>query len=238
MPIDGTITPEEILKHVIVDSGATVILCLPKLLVKVNLCLPESLKEATKVLALDSDSRLWTTGNRARPLIDSRPSDGAYVIYTSGTTGKPKGVDVLHEGVTNSLLVGPGKLGITVGRKVIQQLNVAFDLCKYSYEDSKDRADILGAWEILATVMNGGTLHIRGSGDKAWAECLRRVDTAIATPSVALEHFPRQADFANIKTITVGGEPCPKSCTYDQSFPMAFNSHTIISYEHFHLYGY
>jgi non-ribosomal peptide synthetase component F len=59
--------------------------------------------------------------------------------------------------------------------------------------------------------MNGGTLHTRGSGNDAWAECLRQVDTIIATPSVVLKHVPRQSDFPNIKTIAVGGEPCPKA---------------------------
>jgi len=68
-----------------------------------------------------------------------------------------------------------------------------------------------GAWEILGTMMNGGSLHIRGSGNEAWAQCLRGVDTLIATPSVVLKHVPQQRDFPNIKTIAVGGEPCPKS---------------------------
>lgn len=54
-------------------------------------------------------------------------------------------------------------------------------------------------------------MHIRGSGNGAWADCLRRVDTVVATPSVAMKHFPRQQDFPNIKTIAVGGEPCPQS---------------------------
>ncbi|KAK7431668.1 hypothetical protein QQZ08_001887 [Neonectria magnoliae] len=57
--------------------------------------------------------------------------------------------------------------------------------------------------------MNGGTLHIRGSGIDLWTDCLRRVDTVIATPSVVLKYMPRPEDFPNIRTIAVGGEPCP-----------------------------
>lgn len=57
--------------------------------------------------------------------------------------------------------------------------------------------------------MNGGTLHIRGSGDKLWRECLQRVDTVIGTPSVILKQMVRREDFPNIRTIAVGGEPCP-----------------------------
>ena len=57
--------------------------------------------------------------------------------------------------------------------------------------------------------MNGGTLHIRGSGLELWTDCLQRVDTVIATPSVVLKYMPRVTDFPNIGTIVVGGEPCP-----------------------------
>jgi non-ribosomal peptide synthetase component F len=69
---------------------------------------------------------------------------------------------------------------------------------------------MIAAWEILGAIMNGATLHIRGSGDTAWADCLRRVDTVIATPSVVLKHLAKQEDFPNVKTIAVAGEPCPK----------------------------
>jgi non-ribosomal peptide synthetase component F len=70
---------------------------------------------------------------------------------------------------------------------------------------SRALADVVVAqWEILATLMNGGTLHIRNG---IWADVLERVDTVITTPTV-LGKFS-QADFPNIKTVVVGGEPCP-----------------------------
>ena len=75
----------------------------------------------------------------------------------AGSTGKPKGVDVSHRNVTNALLLEPANLGITIGSKVAQVLNIAFDM---------------GAWEILACLMNGGTLHLRSS---SWEETLSEV---------------------------------------------------------------
>lgn len=45
-----------------------------------------------------------------------------------GSTGSPKGVDVSHGNVTNALLLEPANLGIKVGSKVAQVLNVAFDM--------------------------------------------------------------------------------------------------------------
>jgi non-ribosomal peptide synthetase component F len=58
-------------------------------------------------------------------------------------------------------------------------------------------------------MMNGGTLHIRGSGDENWKDCLQRVDTVIATPSVVLKQMPDRREFPRVRTIAVGGEPCP-----------------------------
>jgi hypothetical protein len=64
--------------------------------------------------------------------------------------------------------------------------------------------NVLAAWETLGTLMNGGTLCLRGSD---WAPTLRLVDTIIATPSI-LSKF-QKSDYPNITTIVVGGEPCP-----------------------------
>ncbi|KAF3351363.1 hypothetical protein VD0002_g2691 [Verticillium dahliae] len=194
VPLDGAIIPEDTLAYDIVDSGARIVLCTPKFEAKASACIPAETTADVKVLALGAKSLLWSTGCTSNPSVEVLPSDGVYVIYTSGTTGRPKGVDVRHRGVTNCLLAEPSKLGIKVGSQVAQQLNVGFDMC---------------AWEILGTMMNGGTLHIRGSGDDLWHDCLRRVDTVIATPSVVLKHMSDREDFPNIRTIAVGGEPCP-----------------------------
>ncbi|CAN8102834.1 unnamed protein product [Discula destructiva] len=117
------------------------------------------------------------------------------------TTGKPKGVDCSHENVVNTLTNEPGKLGIANGVNVACVLMLGFDMC---------------AWEVLGTLINGGTLNLRGTsqrgGDRwVWDACLRGVDVVISTPSGAQKYFPRRADFPNIKTIAVGGEPCPVS---------------------------
>lgn len=51
----------------------------------------------------------------------------------------------------------------------------------------------------------------RGGDEDAWAICLFMADVVIATPSAALKYLPRRAKFPNIKTLTVGGEPCPQA---------------------------
>lgn len=110
---------------------------------------------------------------------------------------------MLHEGTCNTLLNEPSKLGITVGTNVACVLMLGFDMC---------------AWEILGTLINGGTLNLRGpsrpGGDReVWNDCLSRVEVVITTPSGAQKYLPRRAEFPNIKTIAVGGEPCPVSLT-------------------------
>ncbi|KAM5349802.1 hypothetical protein ACJ41O_006307 [Fusarium nematophilum] len=194
VPLDGGVVPEDTLGHDIIDSRASVIICLPKFREKVLRSIPADIRSPIHVVDLDGHASLWEQGNPMSPMVKVGPHDGAYVIYTSGTTGKPKGVDVRHGGVANTLLNEPSRLGIGIGTNVAQQLNVGFDMC---------------AWEILGTMMNGGTLHIRGSGIDLWTDCLRRVDTVIATPSVVLKYMPHPENWPSIRTIAVGGEPCP-----------------------------
>jgi non-ribosomal peptide synthetase component F len=129
IPLDGSIIPNDTLGYNVADSKATIILCLPKFRVKVQESIPTSLQEIVSVVDIDLESEVWQLGNSESPGVDVLPEDGAYIIYTSGTTGRPKGVDVRHEGVTNTLLAEPSKLGIKVGSNVAQQLNVSFDMC-------------------------------------------------------------------------------------------------------------
>lgn len=133
VPLDGGIVTDDTLGFDIADSNAPVVLCLPKFFDKVIRSIPSDRRDMVNVLDLDSTSAFWRLGNPADPMVDVRTEDGAYVIYTSGTTGRPKGVDVRHRGVTNTLLAEPSKLGITIGKNVAQQLNVAFDMCKWMH---------------------------------------------------------------------------------------------------------
>jgi acyl-CoA synthetase (AMP-forming)/AMP-acid ligase II len=81
----------------------------------------------------------------------------------AGSTGRPKGVDVSHRNVTNALLLEPARLGITIGSRVAQVLNIAFDMGMHALQpDARMSDDCVGAWELLGCLMNGGTLYMRG----------------------------------------------------------------------------
>ncbi|KAI1496774.1 surfactin synthetase subunit 3 [Biscogniauxia marginata] len=186
VPLDGGVVTDDALAHIFHDTSSGFTLSLQKFRTKVE---RHAVGLGVEVIELDNESSDAWEGNEARPNVAIDSSYGAYIIYTSGTTGKPKGVDVRHRGVTNNLLVEPANLKISVGTNVAQLLNISFDMA---------------VWEILATLMNGGTLHIR-SGD--WDDVLKRVDTVIATPTILGKYA--QASYPNIKTVVVGGEPCP-----------------------------
>ncbi|KAF2130168.1 gramicidin S synthetase 1 [Dothidotthia symphoricarpi CBS 119687] len=217
VPVDGGVVSEQALQHIITDTETRFVLCLPQFWDKVR----RFSKTNTIIVALGMDVGAFYSNER--PKIDISLTDGAYAIYTSGSTGKPKGVDVSHGNVTNALLLKPANLGITIGTRVAQVLNIAFDL---------------GAWEILGCLMNGGTLHMRGSD---WVATLQEIETLISTPSI-LSHY-RRKDFPNIKTIVTGGEPCPQSladewaegsCYYNICGPTEV---TILNSAHQHIPG-
>ncbi|KAL5114769.1 hypothetical protein ACEQ8H_007331 [Pleosporales sp. CAS-2024a] len=185
VPMDGGITSEQALSHIFSDSDAQFILCLPRFWDKIR----RFARKDAVILALTLDIGAYFPPTK--PQVQISGHDSAYAIYTSGSTGKPKGVDVAHKNVTNALLLEPARLGITIGSKVAQVLNIAFDM---------------GAWEILACLMNGGTLHMRGSD---WAKTLKEVDTLISTPSILCKH--RRTAYPNIKHVASGGELCSQA---------------------------
>ncbi|KAJ8697659.1 hypothetical protein PTI98_004439 [Pleurotus ostreatus] len=65
------------------------------------------------------------------------------------------------------------------------------------------------AWEVFGSLMNGCSLHIRGSDKTSWESTLQSVDLVIATPSILALYDPSK--FPNIKIVAVAGEPCPQS---------------------------
>jgi non-ribosomal peptide synthetase component F len=141
VPVDGGITSEQALMHIFTDTDARFILCLSKFWDKVR----RFARRDAVIFALGMEVGAFYPSTK--PAVQVSSHDGAYAIYTSGkylikptynvlirvtgSTGKPKGVDVSHGNVTNALLLEPARLGTTVGTKVGQVLNIAFDMGKH-----------------------------------------------------------------------------------------------------------
>jgi amino acid adenylation domain-containing protein len=195
------VAPEAHLRHVIKTADTKVLLTLSHLkhLVPVpagHIC-----------LALDEIMQEPLTADYRQPFQPKTPispENTCYIIFTSGTTGTPNGVQVTHRNTCNLLLTAPGDLGIKPGMKVAQILSIAFDMA---------------AWEILATLANGGTLVIRG---KDFMETVKQVDVVISTPSILATFDADQCH--NIKIVAVAGEPCPKPLADKWGEFCAFNN--------------
>ncbi|PIL22505.1 transporter [Ganoderma sinense ZZ0214-1] len=181
VPLDGSIVTQSTLEYVLEDSQATLVLTLKDYAHRVS---------GIPVFCLEGISELPQDATKPKDL--SAPTDSIYIIYTSGTTGKPKGVEVMHDNVTNLVCLSPGNIEMRPGRRVSQLLNVAFDMA---------------AWEILGSLSNGCTLCVRGKSSKEWRAVMKTVDIVIATPSMMAPHDP--ADYPNIKVVATAGEPCP-----------------------------
>lgn len=186
VPQDAKITPIGQLNHIIEVAKIKIILTLSHLRHRIPvskgivvICIDEfiPLKNATSI-----------TKNIGRP---NSPDKCCFILFTSGTTGFPNGVKVSHKNVCNLILTKPGNLGVGVGQKVSQILNISFDMA---------------AWEIFLSLSYGATLVIRG---KSIAEVISKVDIVISTPSVLAGINPYKNK--HIKTIAVAGEPCPKA---------------------------
>src|SRR5206468_84908 len=93
VPLDPAY-PAERIAFMLEDSKATAIVTQQHLLSR----LPN---HNTKVVCVDSDSRVIARENEENLHSGVHPHNLAYVIYTSGSTGKPKGVMVEHRNVVN-----------------------------------------------------------------------------------------------------------------------------------------
>jgi non-ribosomal peptide synthetase component F len=138
VPIDGGVTSEQAFLHIFTDTDARFILCLPKFWDEVR----RFARRDAIIFALGMEVGAFYPSTK--PIVRVSSQDGAYAIYTSGeyavksgcnalkkitgSTGRPKGVDVSHGNVTNALLLEPARLGTTVGTRVGQVLNIAFDM--------------------------------------------------------------------------------------------------------------
>jgi amino acid adenylation domain-containing protein len=111
--------PQERLKFMIEDTAAPVLLTQQQLLKN----LPE---HGARVISLDRDWDAISRESDENLPARTSPEDLAYVIYTSGSTGNPKGVEVLHRGITR-LVAGTEYARFDSSEIFLQLAPISFD---------------------------------------------------------------------------------------------------------------
>jgi amino acid adenylation domain-containing protein len=129
VPIDPSY-PQERIRFMLEDCGAKVLLTHSQ--VKDKLALKEGDRQY-QILYLDREETLHRQLLTENPKIQNPKSkiqnqdDLAYVIYTSGSTGQPKGVQLLHRGLTNYLHWAKDFYAAAPGQGTPVQSSLSFD---------------------------------------------------------------------------------------------------------------
>ncbi|HWN42455.1 MAG TPA: amino acid adenylation domain-containing protein, partial [Thermoanaerobaculia bacterium] len=133
LPIDPS-NPSERLTYVLRDSGASLLLTEERLRLH-GLPLEQ--------VALESLDLKGDPGGA--PLPEPDPDRLAYVIYTSGSTGAPKGTDLVHRGLSNTIAHYLRKYLAGSGERMALLASPGFDA---------------SVWEVWLALTTGSSLHV------------------------------------------------------------------------------
>jgi amino acid adenylation domain-containing protein len=126
-----------------------------------------------------------------------KPEQPVYVIYTSGTTGVPKGVPISHQNLRPLLDWSREYFKFDEQTTVLQNLNYAFDF---------------GVFELLTTLLFGGTLHILDKEAQLEASSFvdyvneLMINTIHSTPSFFRHLASHGQKIESLKILHLGGE--------------------------------
>ncbi|MBX6382333.1 MAG: amino acid adenylation domain-containing protein [Microbispora sp.] len=152
-----------------------------------------------RVLDLDATADLAAAAPVTRPPDDGAADDDpiAYVMYTSGSTGRPKGVEVAQSSITNFLAIVPDLYGVRPHDRVYQGMTISFD---FSIEE------IWPTWAAGA-VLVAGPAGLPPFGAELADFLDHRAITIFYCVPTLLATIPRE--LPHVRTLIVGGEPCP-----------------------------
>ncbi len=135
LPIDPGF-PEERIKYMLADAGATWCITNNAYAVKFSL---------TKSIQLDTESDLIASQSASFPQAPQQPENLAYILYTSGTTGQPKGVLITQKNLVNLLLGVQDVLHTGPHTRLLSVTTISFDIA---------------TMEIFLPLIGGGQLHL------------------------------------------------------------------------------
>lgn len=128
------------------------------------------------VVSLDGDAEKIANQSDAQPAVAARPEDLAYIIYTSGSTGQPKGVELVHSGLSNLVAWHQRAFQVASADRASALASLGFDAA---------------VWELWPYLASGASVHIPEERVRSDAKALRdwmvsqRITIAFAATAMA-----------------------------------------------------
>jgi amino acid adenylation domain-containing protein len=144
-------SPRERLEFMLRDSGVAAVLTRSELAGH----LPS---DRHQVVAIDRDSAEIARQDAEPPSALVTEQNLAYVIYTSGSTGQPKGVEILHRGLSNLVSWHLRIFGVTAGDRASHLAALGFDAA---------------VWELWPYLAAGASVHLATDAVRQNPEALR-----------------------------------------------------------------
>jgi amino acid adenylation domain-containing protein len=129
-----------------------------------------------QVVSLDGDAEKIAAQPDTPPSVTVKPEDLAYIIYTSGSTGQPKGVELVHSGLSNLVAWHQRAFQVTPADRASALASLGFDA---------------SVWELWPYLTSGASVHIPEERVRSDAKALRewmvsqRITIAFAATAMA-----------------------------------------------------
>jgi amino acid adenylation domain-containing protein len=129
-----------------------------------------------QIVTLDGDAEKVAAQSDVQPAAAVKPDDLAYIIYTSGSTGQPKGVELVHSGLSNLMAWHQRAFQVTSADRASALASLGFDAA---------------VWELWPYLASGASVHIPEERVRSDAKALRdwmvsqRITMAFAATAMA-----------------------------------------------------
>lgn len=111
-----------------------------------------------QVVRVDADAAQIAAESDRPPESAVMPEDLAYIIYTSGSTGQPKGVELLHSGLSNLVAWHQRAFSVTASDRASHLASLGFDAT---------------VWELWPYLTCGASMHLPEERQRTDASALR-----------------------------------------------------------------
>jgi amino acid adenylation domain-containing protein len=111
-----------------------------------------------QVVTLDGDAEKIAVQSDSQPEGTASPEDLAYIIYTSGSTGQPKGVELVHAGLSNLVAWHQRAFQVSAADRASALASLGFDAA---------------VWELWPYLTCGASVHLPEEFVRSDARALR-----------------------------------------------------------------